>query len=884
MASITFISVALLNRTSSTTSELFQRINKAQLQVNAGNVFYANYGYLREKFSQDSWLNLTRDSFYISRNTTPTSLEEFYTLFESDILENRAWRELFARLSNDTFFEPGTDLIAVFNKLTNGTFSDLVLIPDRASPNTLLAVAVTNNESKKAYFWGLISPRYFSNWSRFELESNSTASWNPGSVIYGPTFFGSTGQGGGGNGGFRMVATVPPDLNNLSGSGPIFKGEVWYENWNLSLTGDWDGQRTIKVDTDGDGDYDKTYNNKNYAIRVENGEVWIYLEGFNEVIIASQNQVVSGELRVTGSVEKFVDNSASGNFNDRFIPWYLQAGSRQVDQATIADLETRFEEMETYYSDHYSNTTSLEDLLNTLENGVPLPQNTFGAYLKDTERSIDAQVNESQTTQLLSEEDDTWLRNLIKNDGVFLNAFKDWIKSDSDRKISANDILGNRNDMTKEEFNELELKTLIDNRDHVRFNGTVNPAIEERKTITQLETTGAYSIKDKANSVSLAADVLSGQTLYNTLNTGAFDNGVSYSVIKYKWDRDILASSQQTRQRTRTLRRNPVEYQIGPLSFTLHFEGWQWSLRKGSLSKGVPKSWNKPSTINGPAGVSSWSDWVYSDWSDWALVSGGGWGGNQMIAQADVELYFITPSNSFSQMAFDSMAVLKVSSDNEEDYPSFITTPATFTNRGYFVVEENIEIGGAAIDGGVGKSLGRDATVIDGRYTIRSKEGDISLYGDILYNDMLSDSAFRNYVNTAGLPFDSTYDPNTATGGLNDMLNLVATDGNIIMPYQSSVEGRNKIKNIKLFSNLFAFSGGGNTGKIIIEDYDSYNINMGYRHSFGTMVSIETSAAGQGGNGFRSRNYYDERLYGNKDMPFGSPESNLLETMGISMK
>ncbi|MGD9908163.1 MAG: hypothetical protein AB7T02_06625, partial [Mesotoga sp.] len=49
MMSVTVISVALLNRTSSTTSELFQRISKAQLQVNGGNAFFANFGYLKRK-------------------------------------------------------------------------------------------------------------------------------------------------------------------------------------------------------------------------------------------------------------------------------------------------------------------------------------------------------------------------------------------------------------------------------------------------------------------------------------------------------------------------------------------------------------------------------------------------------------------------------------------------------------------------------------------------------------------------------------------------------------------------------------------------------------------------------------------------------------------
>ncbi len=115
------------------------------------------------------------------------------------------------------------------------------------------------------------------------------------------------------------------------------------------------------------------------------------------------------------------------------------------------------------------------------------------------------------------------------------------------------------------------------------------------------------------------------------------------------------------------------------------------------------------------------------------------------------------------------------------------------------------------------------------------------------------------------------------------------------MPYQSTSSGRDAIKNIKLFTNLFAFgknSGHSNTGQILVDGYDRYNVDMGFRHLFGTMVSIEAGPAGETSEtgpagrtvGFRSRNYYDERLYGNEDLPFASPESNILEVMGTSMR
>ncbi len=150
MASITIIAVALLNRTSSTTSELFQNISKSQLQVDAGNVFYANYGYLRKKFAEESFLNLSTNSFYISLISTPSSLETFLSFFDNNTLENQSWNTLFNRFSQDRFFKPGSDLRSIFEELTDGTFEDLVMIPDKSSLNTYLAVVITSNVDMKS--------------------------------------------------------------------------------------------------------------------------------------------------------------------------------------------------------------------------------------------------------------------------------------------------------------------------------------------------------------------------------------------------------------------------------------------------------------------------------------------------------------------------------------------------------------------------------------------------------------------------------------------------------------------------------------------------------------------------------------------------------------
>lgn len=597
-----------------------------------------------------------------------------------------------------------------------------------------------------------------------------------------------------------------------------------------------------------------------------------------------------------GSVVDFVDNASSGDFNSRFLPWFLRAGSIKVSQETIEDLETRFDEMEDYYSSHYLNITSLEDLLNALERGTSLPQNSLGLYLKDTERSSGSQVSETETSQQISYEDSQWLETLLINDNDFLDAFEAWIVDNDHRKLSANSILGKNDNITDDSFTYEELREIISS-DHVTLSGFESPIIEERRNIVQSETTGSLSILDSANSVTMSSDVLLGSPLNNLVGPGAFESSTSYSVIKYQWDREVRSSSDshQIRERTRVANRYPVQYETSTIAFSLVFTGWEWRLsgKSGPYQKG-PRSWSLNSSIEGPVAIAVWSDWNYSQWSDWEVIGGSG-GNGQKVADADVYMYLITPSDGFSEINFDTTVIMKVNSENEEDYPSFTTEATVFSNRGYYVVEEDIETGGSGIPGGIGTTLGREATVIDGRYTIRSKEGDIRIYGDILYNDMLNDSTFRSYVDEPGLAFDPDYDPNesASNASLNDMLNLVATNGNIVMPYQSNSSGRDAIKNIKLFTNLFAFgknSGHSNTGQILIDGYNRYKVDMGFRHLFGTMVSIEAGPAGQAdpagalSSGFRSRNYYDERLYGNEDLPFASPESNILEVMGTSMR
>ena len=116
-----------------------------------------------------------------------------------------------------------------------------------------------------------------------------------------------------------------------------------------------------------------------------------------------------------------------------------------------------------------------------------------------------------------------------------------------------------------------------------------------------------------------------------------------------------------------------------------------------------------------------------------------------------------------------------------------------------------------------------------------AKNGDIYTNGDIIYRDLLKDATFTGYLDQIGEPFDVGYDPNEAANnvGLNDMVNIVASDGNIIMPYADNYYARNKIKDVKFTANLFAFGdANGNEGEINIEKFDQVQREFGIQKYF----------------------------------------------------
>ncbi|ACR79197.1 hypothetical protein [Kosmotoga olearia] len=893
LLTVSILAISMLSRSSATAKILVEKISKSELQMNAGNIFLANLAYIQEKYLEHGALLIDEYTEYTKLFSAPYWYTNFLSSFNEATLEGQGWTEFFGMFYEDRFYIPGDDLRKVFQKLAEGKNIDLVMIPHKKFPSSLLTIVQVEYHGIKGYCWGVVSPRYFSNWSRFELESNTTAYWSPGSIITGPTFFGSAGLGGAGNGGLRISAIVPPDPDNVSEYGPIFNGESWYESWNmnLSLNPDLSERRRIFVDQDNDGDYETNLGIKTYAIYEDGSRKWIYLSDFTQVIVATDYKTENGNLKVKGEIKDFIPHGVSGDFSAEFLPWYLPSGARKVDQESIEQLETRFNEIADYYDTQYGNVSPLEDILTTsyfATQTMLQAVNSFGIHFKDTERNLgsgDKTVVESDIQNITRQLDETNVINDIIDD------VREWIDSDEKLRESVNYDLGYPIN-SRSFLSDGDIEYWLENFVLIELS-TPEVIVEQKKIITERQTTGSVTIVDFASNVSISGDVVTGNTLKTILQRDDIPLNLSekYSVLEFSWPREVRIGNGGTiRERYRIATRKALSYSKAPVDVNLIYHGqtirriWWWIWWK-------PKIWTKTGlTAYVPSEVDSWSDWSYSGWSGWETIAGGRGRGHTHTYTADVDFYLITDPGNFDNINFSSIAVYKVDSDDEGAYPSFTSTPVEVVHRGLMVVEDNVEIGGAGITGGIGKNLGREATVIDGKFTILSREGDISTNGDIVYNDMLNDPTFRNYFITPGRPFNPDYDPNDAVNNTqtDDMLNLVVADGTIKLPYHNTREWYNKVKNIKITANLFAF-GKGSRGQIIIEGYQRYAENMGYRHLFGTMVDRDSGAAGiidRWGNitGFRSRNYYDERLYGNEDMPFATPESNLIRATGISFK
>lgn len=889
MLIMSMILSVLLTRSSSTNRILYENTVLQKSRVEAGNVFFTLLPYLQRRYFQKGNMNLSTYDEFVYSSISPDWYDSFLKQFNTSSLEDRSWLDFFGEFKNNVFYYPLPDLKKAMSIVADDSDVEFVLLP-RKYGTTHLAIISINCNGIRSYCWGGISSRYFSNWSRFELQSSGNSTWHPGSVIYGPTFFGGDG--------LRTTAYLPPDPSNPNNTGTLFTGEVWYTDHDLNLSNNsngYPGRRNILLDTDGNGSGDEImyWKNNYHYIKAEN-IYYLYNDNMREMIAAEEFDPLTGYAK-GHLVELYPGNKTE--FNPEFMPYYFPAGTVKVDLDTETALTKRFSEMKDVFSNQDMNSVPIENIFNdsyyateTLMNSV----NSFGIVFDDCTRNVGTggslEDNSSDAIDIVRDlRESDFLDELIPKVMETLNTRRDHnlkkIVKSIQRDLRIRPLNENR------DFSQDEIRDFL-NLPHTKMTvygnywGYPEQIIgAQEKTLTQTRRSGSLVIKDLASKADISADVLTGSELKNVV--GYFSIPIlqsrEYSVLRFSWDREIKNSEDTTVQtRYAKVRREAVSYKSWKnVEIVVEYARLANPDKLNNNNRNY-KTIIGDFGINIPGEVKEWSEWsepVYGPFHDYST-------GNN-VTTANVDFYVATDVNEFDKQNFNSIAFYNVDSHSNAQYPSFLATPVTINTRGLFQFEDDITIGGSGFGSsyGTNKKLSREASVIDGRYTLLSRNGDIRLKGDIVYNDIIRDETFLNYLKNYSTPFSPDYDPNTAARNvdLRDMLNLVTTNGDIVIPYANTYGEIEKLKNIKILSNIFAF-GSGNRGRIDIEGYSSYRQNMGYRNILGTMVCKEAGPAGSGGSGFRSRNYYDERLLSNESLPFGTPESNLLIGIGVSFR
>ena len=195
------------------------------------------------------------------------------------------------------------------------------------------------------------------------------------------------------------------------------------------------------------------------------------------------------------------------------------------------------------------------------------------------------------------------------------------------------------------------------------------------------------------------------------------------------------------------------------------------------------------------------------------------------------------------------------------------------------------------IHGGSGSSQGEGEAIeigygikdehvarIMGRFTLVSR-GSIEIYGDLIYDGvynklnelgLLDESkSIPEYLNEHGEAGRNILNELVSETNTIDMLNVVSLRRDItLMIAKNDEETEDYTKNVKLFGNFFCFG-----GKFAVQHPD---VNKGYRHVFGSITARELTYTFTGSyddwQGWKEYNVYDDRLYNNTLLPFGTPQ------------
>ena len=365
------------SNTKNTTS--FQK--KYDNQIDAGNVFFSLVGYFQKKYNDTSTLNMGNINTFNSTDTIPLWYDELITgLSSSTTIENSSWTQSFNQF-NTTYYLPTENMKLALEEITPDSDIDIVVRTHIIYQNLLLAtIRTTDSNSFESVFWGMISPRYFSNWAVMLLNGIDSYYWYD-EMVDGPSYYGGKGVG--------FSVKIPPDTEVQKEApyvydfGSTFIGNMMNKKPRINSF-KWNGSSSyydIWLDEDGDetGD-EKLFDNVKVGWTEYNDGYYIYINSslssikvleVKEFLEDGNDLIVSGLLTSESGVQLYPnDYQTRVSRLSKYLPWYYKNGISYITDDVHTGMVDRFADMQSYYQGYIDN------------NKVSKSQNVIKSYLQ----------------------------------------------------------------------------------------------------------------------------------------------------------------------------------------------------------------------------------------------------------------------------------------------------------------------------------------------------------------------------------------------------------------------------------------------------------------------------------------------------------------------
>ncbi len=852
------MSVVLIKDITNMSQILNSQEREASLRIQSENVFFALLGMFQSVYSTKGSLN---PSYLVFNENSPNENPNWLTMespeddwfspfFDSfdDSYENLAWKELF-EMFGDIHYSTSI-LEDILINFTDNLPVNVVILRNFESM-LLVFVRVrnsANSTSNDSIFWGLITPKYFSNWAVFYRDGiSSSYGWDE--MIDGPSYYGGSikkignkwqWEAKNGIGSYIMVPPLPGQEESpwAYAVGATFSGKMqnvnpWGNKFNLSYIDPYSvlGKVSVRLNLNDNPNWE--YSSSNGAYTESDGKFYIYYDGNspNYVIEVSEEEI-----------------SILRNSEGKVIAVEVQKpGGRGISYNKVIidgkEYTGRWHKYGDYYYIYYDGSSKPSKYLIIHSNKVGLYNNKITVASAGGSGGGINTNGSGMTVENLGMifpwnfrmgVDEITLQEQIEMYSRFENMDNYYNSLGSDGKLPKyGDIIdlsfsaSSLNGIYGFDFTEVSAHSPKLN------NATLPDSIQHAHSYTIEETTYAYGFK----------------------NSNLSDNNNTYTKgLEIKMD--VLTGSEiKVRYCLITnLIENTEQYSVQEFYFEQKFRKYELEYKNNK---------NQWKAIADPYGN-----------------NGSGFGPIKELA-----LILVTPKSEFDNIPpWSGYTFLVIK--NGENYELFDgSTIAAIEHYGLFTVDRNLTIGQGIIERFSGDLIKPEwLGLTEGRFTFVSKKGYVRTVSDIVYNDMYRSSTELKHSVDNMLPFkECNANLNELVQSANDMLNLVSIKKDVVMPYYENRNTKNETGNlnIKLFANMYAFG-----GKMDVEKYSNYP-PMGYRHIFGTLVaktSPNATYSPGSNNGFMEYNVYDKRLLANSKLPFATPESSKLMAYGFGMR